>query len=102
MGLINPVGALAGAPGIVGKPVAAFVGSTSDPSASIGYLLGGGGVSCITQLRKWTRRAFIVSVCGTGLAANAPRPKFGPGHAGAAAGTTLKPPLPPPCCVLGM
>ena len=26
-----------------------------------------------------------VSVCGTGLAANEPRPKFGPGHAGAIA-----------------
>ena len=55
-------GAVAGTPGIVGKPRASFVGSTRYPAASVGQTLAGGGVSFITQFRKCTRSAFIVSV----------------------------------------
>src|SRR5258706_11531332 len=44
-----------------------FVGETR-PYITGTYSYYGGGVPCITQLRKCTRRAFCVSVCGTGLA----------------------------------
>src|SRR5258706_5730277 len=106
----QPVGAAAS--GIVGKPSAAFVGSTSSRSffgpRSVGYMLAGGVTPFITQLRKCTRIAFTVCACGSGFAARMPVPKLLPGQPGPAPVDPMRlaliglATLEPPCVVLAM
>src|SRR5262252_9583311 len=95
-------GTVARSPGSVGKPIATLFASASCLFASVGYRLGGGATSFITQLRKCTRIAFTVWVCGIGLVGSTPVPHPELGHAGVGNAVVLKPPGPPPCCVLGM
>ncbi len=65
---MKPVGASFGRPGMVGKPIACLVGSTSVPRQVSDRRWRGGSTPFITQSRKCTRRALTVSRCGSGLA----------------------------------
>src|SRR5205809_1948072 len=91
---------LASTAGMSGKPIAAFVGSTSVFFARVGYTLSGGSISCITQLRKWNRIALTDCVCGSGFDENVPGPELLLEQLGILPGLTLKPPPPPPCGLL--
>jgi hypothetical protein len=84
---------------MVGKPIASLVGSTRVGflPRSRGHTLGGGAMSCMSQLRKWYSIALRVSVCGTGLSGSTavPKPTLGQSET-PSGGATLKLPSPPP------
>ena len=76
-----------------GQPIAAEVASTSVPSPTRGYALGGGNVPETTQSTSATYNARSVSFSGLGLLAKTPDVVD--------RAPSVKPPGPPPCDVPG-